>query len=51
MLMIRMMQWLQHILSAVGADPRTMAHFYLAVVQAESLFGSETWVLSQHLLG
>ena len=41
----------QHILSADGADPHTMAHFYLAVVQAKFLFGSETWVLSQCLLG
>ena len=42
---------MQHILSANGADPHTMACFYLAVVQAKLLFGSETWVLSQHLLG
>ena len=42
---------LQHILSASGADPCTMACFYLAVVQAKLLFGSETWVLSQRLLG
>ena len=42
---------MQRILSADGADPRTMTHFYLAVVQAKLLFGSETWVLSQCLLG
>ena len=42
---------MQCILSANGADPHTMAHFYLAVVQAMLLFGSETWVLSQHLFG
>ena len=27
-----------------------MAHFYLAVVQAKLLYGSETWVLTEHLL-
>ena len=42
---------MQRILSANGADPHTMARFYLAVVQAKLLFGSETWVLSQCLLG
>jgi hypothetical protein len=38
------------ILSFDGADSRTMARFYLAVVQAQLLFGSETWVLSRRLL-
>lgn len=38
------------ILSRDGADSRTMARFYLAVVQAKLLYGSETWVLSQHSL-
>ena len=42
---------MQHILSANSADPHTMACFYLAVVQAKLLFGSETWVLSEHILG
>jgi hypothetical protein len=27
-----------------------MARFYLAVIQAKLLYGSETWVLSQHTL-
>ena len=40
---------MQCILSAHGADPRTMARFYLAVVQAKLLFGSEIWVLSERL--
>jgi hypothetical protein len=39
------------ILSADGADALTMARFYLAVVQAKLLFGSETWVLSERALG
>jgi hypothetical protein len=38
------------ILSSDGADSKTMARFYLAVVQAKLLYGSETWVLSRHLL-
>ena len=38
------------ILSRDGADSRVMARFYLAVVQAKLLFGSETWVLSERLL-
>jgi hypothetical protein len=38
------------ILSSDGNDSRTMACFYLAVVQAKLLFGSETWVLSRCLL-
>ena len=38
---------MQCILSHDGADPHTMACFYLAVVQAKLLFGSETWVLSE----
>ena len=42
---------MQCILSANGADPHTMARFYLAVVQAKLFFGSETWVLSECLLG
>jgi hypothetical protein len=39
-----------HILSSDGADSKTMARFYLAVVQAKLLYGSETWVLSRRLL-
>jgi hypothetical protein len=38
------------ILSSDGADSKTMAHFYLAMVQAKLLYGFETWVLSRHLL-
>ena len=39
-----------HILSSDGNDSITMAHFYLDVVHAKLLYGSETWVLSRHLL-
>jgi hypothetical protein len=38
------------ILSHDTADSQVMGHFYLAVVQAKLLYGSETWVLSQRLL-
>jgi hypothetical protein len=38
------------ILSSDGADSKTMACFYLAVVQVKLLYGSKTWVLSRHLL-
>jgi hypothetical protein len=38
------------ILSSDGADSKTMACFYLAVVQAKLLYGSKTWVLSRCLL-
>jgi hypothetical protein len=41
---------LYHILSSDGADSKTMARFYLAMVQAKLLYGSETWVLSRRLL-
>jgi hypothetical protein len=34
------------ILSSVHSTPKVMAGFYLAVVQAILLYGSETWVLS-----
>jgi hypothetical protein len=37
------------ILSSDANDSITMACFYLAVVQAKLLYGSETWVLSRHL--
>jgi hypothetical protein len=39
------------ILSADGANAHVMARFYLAIIQAKLLFGSETWVLSQKALG
>jgi len=38
------------ILRRDGANAHTMAHFYLAVVQAKLLFGSETWVLTKRTL-
>lgn len=38
------------ILSRQSSDSHTMARFYLAVVQAKLLFGSETWVLTERLL-
>jgi hypothetical protein len=38
------------VLSRSGADPKTMARFYLAVVQAKLLYGSETWALSKRQL-
>jgi hypothetical protein len=39
------------ILSRDGRNPRVMARLYLAVVQQVLLYGSETWVLTKHLLG
>ena len=43
--------WQMHrILSHDTADSRVMGHFYLAVIQAQLLYGSETWVISQHAL-
>ena len=38
---------IHRLLSRDQAQPKTMARFYLAVVQAVLLHGSETWVLSQ----
>lgn len=38
------------ILSRDTADSRVMARFYLAIIQAKLLYGSETWVLSQRTL-
>jgi hypothetical protein len=35
------------ILSSNGAESKTMACFYLAMVQAKLLYGSKTWVLSR----
>jgi hypothetical protein len=37
-------------LSSDGADSKTMARFYLAMIQAKLLYGSKTWVLSRRLL-
>ena len=42
---------LRPILAANGATPKIMARFYLAIVQAILLYGSETWVLSKRDLG
>ena len=39
-----------HILLHKTSNPCTMAHFYLAIVQAKLLYGSESWVLSKCLL-
>jgi len=36
------------VLSAENATPKVMARFYLTIVQAVLLYGSETWVLSPH---
>ena len=41
---------MRRILCRDGADSHTMARFYLAVVQAKLLYGSETWVISQRAL-
>jgi hypothetical protein len=38
------------ILSRDTADSCVMARFYLAIIQAKLLYGSETWVLSQRTL-
>jgi hypothetical protein len=38
------------IFSADGANAHVMAQFYLAIIQAKLLFGSEMWVLSQKAL-
>jgi hypothetical protein len=38
------------ILSRDTADSRVMARFYVAVIQAKLLYGSETWVFSQRTL-
>ena len=40
---------LAKILGREGADKRTAKRFYVAVVQAVLLFGSETWVLTPRL--
>ena len=40
---------LKKILVREGADKRTAGRFYVAVVQAVLLFGSETWVLTPQL--
>ena len=38
-------------MAADGTNAHTMARFYLAVVQAKLLYGSEMWVLSKRMLG
>jgi hypothetical protein len=38
------------ILRAANANPKVMARFYLAVVQAILLYGSESWVVSKSTL-
>jgi hypothetical protein len=38
------------ILSSEKADPRTMATFYKAIIQAVLLFGAESWVLSNRMM-
>ena len=45
-------KWMQlyRILSADGVDRKTMTRFYLAIVQAVLLYGSESMVLSSRLL-
>ena len=40
---------LEKILGREGADRRTAGVFYMAVVQAVLLFGSETWILTPWL--
>jgi hypothetical protein len=35
------------ILSREGANPRTMATFYKAIVQSTLLYGAESWVLTK----
>jgi len=42
---------ISRLLSADGANPRTMARFYLAVVQSVLLHGASTWTLSKRDLG
>jgi hypothetical protein len=46
------LQWgcIYRILQYDGTPPKTMAHFYMAVVQSVLLYGSETWVLTKRLL-
>jgi hypothetical protein len=38
------------VLSATGASPKIMAKFYLAVIEAILLYGSETWVITRRSL-
>ena len=40
---------LKNILRREGEDKRTVGRFYVAVMQAVILFGSETWVLTPQL--
>ena len=38
------------VLKSQGADPKTMGHFYQAIVQAVLLYGSESWTLSETMM-
>jgi hypothetical protein len=44
-------QWgrLTKVLASAKGKPRTMAKFYMAIVQAVLLFGSETWALTKEM--
>jgi hypothetical protein len=44
-------QWgrLTKVLASAKGKPRTMAKFYMAIVQAVLLFGSETWALTKDM--
>ena len=41
---------LAKVLAREGADQSTMARFYIAIVQAVLLYGSETWTVNQSIL-
>ena len=45
-------QWgqISRLLKRETAEPKVMARFYLAIIQAILLYGSETWVLTTRLL-
>jgi hypothetical protein len=46
-------QWgrLTRVLASAKGKPKTMAKFYMAIVQAVLLFGSETWALTKEMEG
>jgi hypothetical protein len=46
-------QWgrLVRVLGSVKGKPKTMAKFYMAIVQAVLLFGSETWAITKDMQG
>jgi Reverse transcriptase (RNA-dependent DNA polymerase) len=46
-------QWgrLSRVLASVKGKPKTMAKFYMAIIQAVLLFGSETWALTKEMEG